>query len=337
MQWLCVIACSAGLLTADTNNVQPVRPLVLQLLWCPQAQFAGYMMAKEKGFLNEAGLKGLTLRWACAGDRPLDRLANGEVDFCTAWLSNAVVRRTQGTPIVLVAQVFQRSSMLLVTRSDSGIERPEDMAGRRVGLWGGDFDVRPVAFFRQFHVEPEIVPQSTSIVPFLRGAVDVMSAMYYNEYHKLIEAGLEPQQLKVFVLSDYGLDFPEDGIYCLEATRRDRPDACAALVKAVGRGWAYALEPEHEEETLDVVMDYCRNANIRTGRNHQRWMLRAMRQCIPHTKDGGLASWGQLRRETYDEATSLLSEQGLIQSPPDFEQFYQPPGSTNAPQIPDPH
>ena len=148
------------------------------------------------------------------------------------------------------------------------------MTGQRVGLWGGDFDVLPRAFFRKFHVQPEIVPQSNSMVPFLRGAVSVASAMHYNEYHKLLEAGLRPEELQVFTLADYGLDFPEDGLYCHERCWRDRADQCAALVRAVQQGWDYALD--HEVEALDVVMAYCRRAEVRTSRNHQQWMLRSM-------------------------------------------------------------
>jgi NitT/TauT family transport system substrate-binding protein len=313
----------------------PARPLVLQLQWYPQAQFAGYLMAKEKGFFREAGLADVELHWSYAGESPLEQLTTGKADFCTAWLSTTLVARAKGAPLVLLAQVVERSTMLLVARNGMDIRTPQDMNGRKVGLWGGDFDVLPKAFFRKFDLHPEIVPQSTSIVPFLRAGVDVVSAMDYNEYHKLLEAGLREKDLQVFRLSEYGLNFPEDGLYCTEATRRDRPEVCAALVEAVRRGWSYALA--HEEETLDVVMATCKNSNVRTNRTHQRWMLRSMGRVLAPPAPGESGTWGRLSQETYDEVAGILREQGLIEQAPAFEPFHQPPGLPHAAAIPDSH
>lgn len=320
---------------AAQPSIAAGQPIVLQLQWYPQAQFAGYIMARQKGFFAEAGLGDVELRWSRAGESPLEQLLHGKVGFCTSWLSTAVVRRAKGDPIVHLAQIVRRSTMMLVTHSNSGIRRPEDMTGRRVGLWGGDCDVLPTAFFQKYHVKPECVPQSNSMVPFLRHAVDVASAMHYNEYHKLLEAGLRREQLQIFLLSDCGLNLPEDALFTTEIVRRDRPQTCAAMVEAIRRGWDYALT--HEAETLDAVMDCCRKANVHTSRNHQQWMLRSIGLVISPPADGNTTAWGPLSRATYDEVFALLAEQGLVGQKPAYEQFHQPPGPTRAAKTPDPH
>jgi len=207
------------------------------------------MVAREKGFFAEAGLPEVKLQWWKEGESPLTLLTEGRADLCTAWLSQAIASRARGAKIVNLAQVMQRSALMLVTRRGSGIVKPEDMTGRRVGLWGVDFDIQPAAFFAQYDLRPQIVLQSASMAPFLRGAVDVASAMYYNEYHKLMEAGLRPDELRTFHFSDHGMNFPEDGIYCTEATRRQETDVCGAMASASLKGWAYAAE--HEAEALD--------------------------------------------------------------------------------------
>lgn len=297
-------------------------PVVLKLHWYPQAQFAGYLLAQDKGFFRAAGLGDVEIRWSTAGERCLDTLTEQESAFCTGWLCDALVRRAHGAPIVHLAQITQKSAMLLVTRRASGIAAPANMTGQRVGLWGGDFDVLPRAFFRKFRVQPEIVPQSNSMVPFLRGAVSVASAMHYNEYHKLLEAGLRPEELVVFTLADYGLDFPEDGLYCHQRCWRDRPDQCAALVRAVQQGWDYALE--HEVEALDVVMAYCRRAEVRTSRNHQQWMLRSMAGLIRNRPDGSPAPWGELSEGVYQAVGRELLDQGLLDAVPPLAEFHRP-------------
>jgi len=294
--------------------------IVLQLQWYPQAQFAGYMMAQHKGLFRRAGLGEVRLAWGSDEIRPLQRVIDAEADFCTTWLSTAIVERAQGRPVVQISQVLRRSSMMLVARSDSGIAAPGDMSGRRVGLWGGEFDVLPNAFFKKHSVGPVVVPQSNSMVPFLRGAVDVASAMYYNEYHLLFEAGLRESELRVFALADYGMDFPEDALYCTETTRRQRPAACAAMVTAVRQGWQAAFA--NEQETLEVVMDYCARAHVRTNRAHQRWMLRAMKEAMG---DPAAAAWGRLSPEVYAGVAGALRDQGLIDRVPEFGAFYRPP------------
>lgn len=298
--------------------------VVLQIQWRPQAQFAGYMVAQDKGFFRQAGLKDVRLAWSAAGDRPFDRLAEGKTDFCTGWLSEAIVERAQAKPLVLLAQVFQRSSLTLVVWTRSGIAAPADMTGKRVGLWGGNCDVQAQAFFRKYHVRPTIIPQSTSMVPFLRSAVDVASAMHYNEYYTLIESGVRPEELRVFALADHGVAFPEDGIYCTDRTRRQRGDLCAAMVRACRQGWEYALD--HEEETLDIVMRYCRQAGVRTNRHHQQWMLRCVATAIRGRPDAPAAPWGSLSAKAFQSVADALVDQKLIGQAPAYGQFHQPPG-----------
>jgi len=307
--------------SADAEKDQ-TRPITIQLQWQPQAQFAGYMVAQEKGFYREAGAPSVKLRWWLEGESPFRLVADGKVEFCTGWLSQAIAERAKGSPIVNIAQIMQRSALMLVTRRSSRIQTPHDMTGKRVGLWGVDFDIQPTAFFKKYGARPRIVLQSASMVPFLRGAVDVASAMYYNEYHKLMEAGMRKEDLQTFFFSDYGMNFPEDGIYCTEAMRRDHPDICFAVVSASIKGWAYAVA--HESETLDIVMSHCNQAKLPTNRTHQRWMLRAMAELIQHRVGKESEQWGTLLREDYENVAKVLLQQKLIDKVPPFDEFYRP-------------
>ncbi len=109
---------------------------------------------------------------------------------------------------------------MLVAKKSTGIIGPEDISGKKVGVWGEDFRGQMDAFFRKYHLKVHTVPQGATLNLFLRGGVDVASAMWYNEYHLLLEAGLNPKELSAFFLADYGFNFPEDGIYCTARTYR---------------------------------------------------------------------------------------------------------------------
>ena len=210
------------------------RSVAFVLQWEPQAQFAGYYVAAEKGFYARYGLTVTVLRGG--PDQPIDRLLReGQADFATTFLTSALEKRSlEGLPLVNIAQMVQRSSLLLVARKSSGIRSPADLRGKTVSLWPA-FAVQPRALFRKFGVEPRVLTQGASINLFLRGAVDAASAMWYNEYHMLINSGLEEQDLTVFFYDQFGLNFPEDGIYCLAPTLKQDPDRCRRFV--AGQRW----------------------------------------------------------------------------------------------------
>ncbi len=120
--------------------------------WQPQAQFAGYYVAYEKGFYREQGLEVEILRGGpeCP---PSEMLAQGRADFGTMQLSAGIVRRARGLKLVNVCQLAQHSALMLVAKKSSGIIEPEDINGKKVGVWGEDFQGQIDAFFRKYNLE----------------------------------------------------------------------------------------------------------------------------------------------------------------------------------------
>ena len=285
--------------------------------WAPQAQFAGYYAAFEKGFYKALGLDVNIMRGG-PGKSPAEMLAKGEADFGTMFLSAGIEAKASGVPLVNIAQMVRKSTFLLVTRKSSGINAPRDMQGKKMGVWGGELRLQPAAFLRKHGVSVIEVPQSYSINLFLRGGVDIASAMSYNEYHMILNAGVEPDDLTVFRLADYGINFPEDGIYCLEKKFRKDPEMCSRFVQASVQGWKYAFE--HPEVALDIVMKYVNEANIATNRCNQKWMLERLRDAVfPSGVDGPA---GELPRSDYIAVAEEMKADGLIGSFPSYSDFF---------------
>lgn len=274
-------------------------------------------MAQEKGFYKECGLEVTILRGG--PDHPaLPALTSGEADFVTLFLANAIVERSRGVKLKNVAQIVQRSSLLIVTHEKDGIDSPEDLAGKKISVWPA-FDVQPRALFKKLGINVTILPQGYTLNLFLRGGVDAASAMWYNEYHTLLNSGLEENDLKIFFYDEFDLNVPEDGLYCLESTLDDDPERCYQFVRATLQGWEYAFE--RQEETLDVVMRYVTEANLPSSQVHQRWMLARMKDIIK--PDGRSYTLGELSETDYETACHVLAAVGSIQVCPDFMEFYE--------------
>ncbi|RME84341.1 MAG: ABC transporter substrate-binding protein, partial [Caldilineae bacterium] len=110
-------------------------PIRLQLQWVTQSQFAGYYAAKAKGFY-EAQCLDVTILEGAVEIVPQQVVASGDAEFGIAWVPKMLASREQGADLVNIAQVFQRSGTLEVSWADSGITKPEDWRGKRVGTWG---------------------------------------------------------------------------------------------------------------------------------------------------------------------------------------------------------
>ncbi|MDQ1238684.1 MAG: NitT/TauT family transport system substrate-binding protein [Thermodesulfobacteriota bacterium] len=295
-----------------------LKTVSLMPQWIPQAQFAGYMVALEKGFYREAGID-LTLLQGGPDKPPLERLTSGQATFCTCWLANAIEERAAGKKIVCLSQIVQRSSLLLVARPD--IKIPEDLNGRKVGVWVGHFYLQPLMFFRKHGIAVQTIPNYSSEALFLKGAVDAMAAMWYNEYHAILNSGINRDEVTVFFMNESGPNFPEDGLYAMEDTYKSDPEMCRDFVDASLRGWKWAFE--NQEQAIDIVLKYANAAHTGTNRPHQRWMLQRMRDLI--MLPDGLSDIGKLKSKDYEYVGHQLTEYDFIKNIPSFEDFYRGP------------
>ena len=97
------------------------KEVTIQLKWLPQAQFMGYYVALDKGYYDEVGLK---VNIVSGGGDIAETTAvnNGTVDFGVTWLTNLAVADAGGMDLVEIAQVYQRSGLVLVYKKDNFIE-----------------------------------------------------------------------------------------------------------------------------------------------------------------------------------------------------------------------
>lgn len=303
-----------------THRHEDMRIVRFLPQWHHQAQFAGVYVAKAKGFYEDFGLD-VIIQSGGPQAPAAASLENGSTDISTLFLLTALSHRDTGQNFVNIAQVSQKSSLMLVAKREKGINSIQDLEGRKVALWRTDFRDLSLIFFKQNKLNVSIVPVDWSINLFLNGAVDAMNVMNYNEYHLLYQAGMDFEELFSIPYSEVGLNIVEDGIYCTEEYYLNNPRLCKDFAEATMNGWLYAIN--HRDEALSIVLDIMNRDHLPANRAHQKWMLDKMREVIL-AKAGVL---GTLQRSSYEDAQNLMLQNGLLKTSTPFERF-----APNAPQ-----
>jgi NitT/TauT family transport system substrate-binding protein len=258
-----------------------LKPIRLQLQWFPQAQFAGYFAAKDKGYYAEEGFD-VTILPGAVEIVPATVVAGGQAEFGISWVPRMLAPRESGADGVVIAQIFQRSPTLQVSFKDKNITKPEDLKGKKVGSWGFGNEAELYAGLRKAGINPDdpsdvqIVAQQFDMVAFVAGEIDAAQAMIYNEYAQVLETKnpatgelYKPEDLNVISWEEYGTSMLQDAIFASEAwlAQAGNEDDAVKFLKASFKGWIFCRD--NPEECVDIVL----KSDAALPKGHQTWQL----------------------------------------------------------------
>src|SRR5262245_62244096 len=93
------ILAGAAVLALTSVGAEAQDKLTLQLKWVTQAQFAGYFVAKDKGFYKDEKLD-VTIKAGGPDVSPPQVIAGGGADVVIDWMPSALAARGEGIPMV---------------------------------------------------------------------------------------------------------------------------------------------------------------------------------------------------------------------------------------------
>ncbi|MCC0020352.1 MAG: ABC transporter substrate-binding protein [Nitratireductor sp.] len=298
---------AAGAMSVMAFAAQAADKVTLQLKWVTQAQFAGYYVAKDKGFYEEEGLD-VEIKPGGPDVAPPQVIAGGGADVTVDWMPSALATREKGLALVNIAQPFKSSGMMLTCRKDSGITSPADFKGKTLGVWFGGNEYPFLNWMNKLGLKTDGSPEGVTVLkqgfnvdPLLQKQADCVSTMTYNEYWQIIDAGLTPDDLVVFKYEDEGVSTLEDGLYVLEDKLQDEAfaDKMVRFVRASMKGWKYA--EENPDEAAEIVLE-----NDSTGAQTEKHQKRMMGEIAKLTA----GSNGALDPADYDRTVKALMSGG---------------------------
>ena len=294
-------------------TVSRAEDFVLTTAWIAQSQFAGYYIAKEKGFYREVGLN-VIIQHPSLTSSAFNRLKTEQCDAAMFSMMSAMDFISQGIPLVNIFQDSMNSSNILVSRWDTD---PLKMKGKKVAIFNSDPNYLTFIMSKKEGMNYEWIRFTSNINLFLSGAVDATMVVSYNEYYQLIQAGYKLSEENLYRFSDHEYNIQENGVYVKREYFKNHRETCRKFAQASRKGWEWAAA--HQKEALDIVMKYVRRYNTPTNHVMQRLMLEEiLRLQINHdTKQREF----RVRQDMVEKASRLMVEAGMLRRPVTYKEL----------------
>ncbi len=287
----------------------------LALDWYPNSNHAGLFIAQEKGYFEAEGID-LTLYTPADPSSVLQTVGAGRDDFGISYQPDLLLARAEGVPVVSVAGLVQHPLNSVMALRTSGIARPRDLVGKKVGYPGiplnepmlktmvekdgGDFS------------KVELVNVGFDLVPaVLSKRVDAVVGTYWTHENILIEQ--QGQQVNIMHMEEWGVpDFYELVLVISEKTLNERPDVVRRTLRAILKGYADAAAD------LDAAVNTLVKSSPEVDRALEE---RGIRLLAPAWKDG-VPAFGWQTTERWRGFTAWMSAQNQLTKPVDADKAF---------------
>ncbi|MBC7223000.1 MAG: ABC transporter substrate-binding protein [Anaerolineae bacterium] len=298
---------------SPTPTAAPARPVKVAMGYIPNVQFAPFYVAQSKGYFAQEGLE-VTFDYGMESDL-MKLLGTGELQFVVGSGDQVILARSQGLPVVYVAQWYRRYPVCVVALAEKGIRTPQDLLGKVVGI-PGLYGASYVGWKALVHAtgldETRVTLQTigyTQVASLLEGRVDAAVCYIMNEPIQLREAG---HQVDILEVSDYA-NLVSNGLITNEQTIQQDPDLVAALVRAFLRGLRDTLDDP--ESAFATCLQYVPEAG---GENEAR-QREVLRTSVELWRTERL---GASDPSAWQDSVTFMLESGLIAEAPPVEELF---------------
>jgi putative hydroxymethylpyrimidine transport system substrate-binding protein len=220
--------------------------VTLALDWYPNATHLGLFIAQEKGYFQEEQLA-VTLYTPVDPSTVLQTVGSGKDTFGISYQPDVLLARAQGVPVVSVAGMVQHPLNSVVALKTSGIARPRDLVGKKVGYPGIPTNEPLLATMLKADgarglQDVELVNVGFDLVPALISRrVDAVVGAYWTHESIILEQQGHP--VNIMRMEAWGVpDYYELVLVTNEPMLKNKSDVIARFLRAVRRGYADAVK-----------------------------------------------------------------------------------------------
>lgn len=298
---------AAGLLAR--SRAQTRSAIRFQLDWRFEGPAALFLLPLARGYFQSAGLD-LTLDAGNGSGGAVQRVASGRYDMGFADLA-ALMEFHANNPDapnkpVAVMVVYNNTPAAVIALKKSGIARPADLTGKKLGAPVFDAGRRAFPIFQKANGVGSV--HWTSMDPplretlLLRGDVDAITGFGFTSLLNLEARGARPADLVLLPYAKHGVKLYGNVIIAAPQLIRDQPEAIEAFLRAFSRGAKEAIaQPAAAIEHLKA-----RDGIVNTALETRRLQL-AIDSAID-SPDARAEGFGQIRPDRLALMASQVSD-----------------------------
>jgi NitT/TauT family transport system substrate-binding protein len=295
---------------AEATSTAALTPVMIQLAWTHQAQFAGMYAADQQGYYAAEGLAVTFIE----GGSKVDKLApvlDGTAQFGVAAADELILARSAGQPVRAIATIYRRSPVVFISLAEKDITGPQDLVGKTIRAAA---NVAPTltAMMSRIGVTPDqymIVDLPSDVTMFTSGDVPVWGVFLNSFLVTIQQAGVE---VNLIYPDDYSVHFYSDTLFTTDTLIAANPDLLQRFLRATLKGWTYAVE--NPTAVPAMVQKYAPGADA-TVENAR------MVASIPLVNTGeDFIGW--MKPEIWADMEETLRTQSVLTAPLDVTQVF---------------
>ncbi len=231
--------------------------IVLKLRWKHSFQFAGFYMAKEKGYYKKAGLD-VDIKELKNSENIINQVTTGKANYGIGG-SSLVYHEILNPSIVALMPIFETSPLVLLT-TNNDINSLKEI--KTNSIMASPTSLENISLLSMFHisgVEPDdinIKKNIFGIKDILNNKADLFTVFRTNQPYYLKEKNIP---YKIFDPKNYGFDFYGDILFTSKEEIVKHPNRIKSFIEATKKGWKYALS--HIPETIQIIKEKYNSQN----------------------------------------------------------------------------
>ena len=261
-QTLMLSACTLfATLLLFVHSVHADEKVIYRLKWLRNVSVVGALYAETHHLFDEQGLD-VDVRAGGPERDAIRELELGYADFGEASADQVLRARAKGSPVVVIAQLFQVNPLQWIYRpADGRIRNLSDLKGKVVGVtYGGNDETIMSTLLAEAGISASDVTLfgvRYDYTPFYRHKVQLWP-VYRNAQGPIISAQLAKagEQTAYFDPAAFGVQFVSNSVVTESRTLTEKPELVRKFMSALLAGWRQALDPKNQEEAIKTLQTY---------------------------------------------------------------------------------
>jgi NitT/TauT family transport system substrate-binding protein len=293
----------------DLDNVS------FRLKWFIYSSFAHHLVAQEKGLYAAQKLK-VTIKPGGANVDPIKTVTLGEDDVGLASYAQILLARQQGIPVVAIAEEYVTSGVVQYSLKKSGITKPQDFVGKKVGIIpGSDTATVYEALMAKEGIDRSKIteiPIGFDLTPLFTGAIDVSTVGYIS--NQPIVAETKGYPVNIIDPHGYGIRPGGNVIFTTEKNLREKRSQLKRFLRAMVDGIELSQQLSNDE-VVNIVLKY--NASLERSSELKVWQV-TKDQLLSHDS----SRTGIMPPETWTETADIFNRFGPLKQIPALGSCY---------------